>query len=91
MQSASQRYFTQIDERGKKLEPMEIAYVDVPEEFSGTVIQMLSERKGELQGMSTASDGSVRLEFHIPSRGLIGFRRRFPYFHKGNWYYQYYF
>lgn len=61
-----------IDERGKKLEPMEIAYIDVPEEFSGTVIQMLSERKGELQGMSTASDGSVRLEFHIPSRGLIG-------------------
>ena len=50
-----------IDERGKKLEPMEIAYVDVPEEFSGTVIQKLSERKGELQGMSTASDGSVRL------------------------------
>ena len=45
------------DERGKKLEPMEIAYVDVPEEFSGTVIQKLSERKGELQGMSTASDG----------------------------------
>ncbi len=65
------------DERGKKLEPMEIAYVDVPEEFSGTVIQKLSERKGELQGMSTASDGSVRLEFHIPSRGLIGFRGEF--------------
>ena len=56
---------------------MEIAYIDVPEEFSGTVIQMLSERKGELQGMSTASDGSVRLEFHIPSRGLIGFRGNF--------------
>ena len=66
-----------IDERGKKLEPMEIAYVDVPEEFSGTVIQKLSERKGELQGMSTASDGTVRLEFHIPSRGLIGFRGEF--------------
>ena len=65
------------DERGKKLEPMEIAYVDVPEEFSGTVIQKLSERKGELQGMSTASDGTVRLEFHIPSRGLIGFRGEF--------------
>ena len=65
------------DERGKKLEPMEIAYVYVPEEFSGTVIQKLSERKGELQGMSTASDGTVRLEFHIPSRGLIGFRGEF--------------
>ena len=56
---------------------MEIAYVDVPEEYSGTVIQMLSERKGELQGMSTLSDGSMRLEFHIPSRGLIGFRGDF--------------
>ena len=65
------------DERGKKLEPMELVYVDVPEEFSGTVIQKLSERKGELQGMSTASDGTVRLEFSIPSRGLIGFRGEF--------------
>ena len=52
-------------------------YVDVPEEFSGTIIQKLSERKGELQGMSTASDGTVRLEFSIPSRGLIGFRNEF--------------
>ncbi len=42
-QSANQRYFTKIDERGKNLEPMEIAYIDVPEEFSGTVIQMLSQ------------------------------------------------
>ena len=65
------------DERGHKLEPMEIAYIDVPEEFSGTIIQRLSERKGELQGMSPASDGSTRLEFHIPSRGLIGFRGEF--------------
>ena len=45
------------DERGKLLEPIELAYVDVPEEFSGTVIQRLSERKGELQGMSLGSDG----------------------------------
>ena len=65
------------------MEPMEIAYVDVPDEFSGTVIQKLSERKGELQGMSTASDGSVRLEFHIPSRGLIGFRSEFMTSTKG--------
>ncbi len=80
------------DERGKKLRANgNCLHVDVPEEFSGTVIQMLSERKGELQGMSTASDGSVRLEFHIPSRGLIGFRGEFPYFHQGNRYYQYYF
>ncbi len=65
------------DENGKKLEPMERAYIDVPEEFSGTVIQKLSTRKGELQGMSIASDGSSRLEFLIPSRGLIGFRNDF--------------
>ena len=65
------------DERGKRLEPMEIAYVDVPDEYAGTVIQKLSLRKGELQGMSKASDGSTRLEFSIPSRGLIGFRGDF--------------
>ena len=65
------------DELGHKLEPFEIAYIDVPDEFAGTIINMLNQRKGELQGMSTASDGSVRLEFHIPSRGLIGFRGNF--------------
>ena len=65
------------DERGRKLEPMEIAYVDVPDEFSGTVIQKLSLRKGELQGMGKTSDGRTRLEFEIPSRGLIGFRNDF--------------
>ena len=65
------------DENGKKLEPMEMAYADVPEEFSGTIIQMLSERKGELLAMNTGSDGSVRLEFLIPARGLIGIRSDF--------------
>ena len=65
------------DEKGKKLEPMEHAYIDVPDEFSGTVIQKLSLRKGELQGMSRTSGGSTRLEFSIPSRGLIGFRNDF--------------
>ena len=71
------------DERGKRLEPMEIAYVDVAEEFSGTIIQQLSERKGELQGMSLAGDGSTRLEFSIPSRGLIGYRGTFMTSTKG--------
>ncbi len=65
------------DDHGRKLEPMEIAYVDVPQDFSGTVISMLSERKGELQGMSTLADGTTRLEFAIPSRGLIGFHGPF--------------
>jgi GTP-binding protein len=60
------------DDKGRKLEPIESCYVNVPQDFSGTVISMLSERKGELVGMSTLSDGSVRLEFSIPARGLIG-------------------
>ena len=65
------------DEKGHKLEPYEIAYVDVPQEFAGTVISMLAERKGELQGMSSLADGTQRLEVSIPSRGLIGFHGPF--------------
>ncbi len=74
----------QTDERGKKLEPMELVYVDVPEEFAGTVIQKLSLRKGELQGMGTGQGGYTRLEFSIPSRGLIGYRGDFMTDTKGN-------
>ena len=65
------------DEKGHKMEPMERVYVDVDDEFSGTVIQKLSERKGELQGMNANATGSTRLEFLIPSRGLIGYRGEF--------------
>ena len=72
------------DERNRKLEPMELAYIDVPDEFAGTVIQKLSLRKGELQGMSKTSGGYTRLEFSIPSRGLIGFRNDFMTDTKGN-------
>ncbi len=72
------------DENGKRLEPMELAYVDVPEEFSGTVIEKLSQRKGELQNMGKASGGYARLEFSIPSRGLIGYRGEFMTDTKGN-------
>jgi GTP-binding protein len=72
------------DENGKKLEPMEIAYVDVPEEFSGTVIEKLSQRKGELKNMGKASGGYARLEFSIPARGLIGYRGEFMTDTKGN-------
>ncbi len=72
------------DENGKKLEPMELAYIDVPEEFSGAVIQKLSERKGELRSMGAASGGYTRLEFSIPSRGLIGYRGEFMTDTKGN-------
>lgn len=72
------------DEKGRKLEPMELVYVDVPEEFSGTVIQKLALRKGELRGMGTAQGGYTRLEFSIPSRGLIGYRGEFMTDTKGN-------
>jgi len=72
------------DENGKKLEPMELAYIDVPEEFSGSVIEKLSNRKGELMSMSTASSGYTRLEFSIPARGLIGYRGEFMTDTKGN-------
>ncbi len=72
------------DEEGHKLEPMELAYVDVPEEFSGSVIDKLSQRKGELQNMGTANGGYTRLEFIIPSRGLIGYRGEFMTDTKGN-------
>ena len=72
------------DERNRKLEPMELAYVDVPEEYSGSVIQKLTSRKGELQGMSPANGGYTRLEFAIPSRGLIGYRGEFMTDTKGN-------
>ena len=72
------------DENGKKLEPMELAYIDVPEEFTGTVIEKLSQRKGELQSMGNASGGYTRLEFSIPARGLIGYRGEFLTDTKGN-------
>ncbi len=72
------------DENGKQLEPMELAYVDVPEEFSGTVIEKLSMRKGELKEMGQANGGYTRLMFSIPSRGLIGYRGEFMTDTKGN-------
>ncbi|MCI9068271.1 MAG: translational GTPase TypA [Lachnospiraceae bacterium] len=72
------------DEKGRRLEPMELVYIDVPDEFSGTVIQKLSLRKGELQGMSPSGTGYTRMEFSIPSRGLIGYRGDFLTDTKGN-------
>ncbi|MBR5510199.1 MAG: translational GTPase TypA [Lachnospiraceae bacterium] len=66
-----------FDEKGKKLEPMEMAYIDVDDEYAGNVIQKLGERKGELLNMHTNSSGSTRLEFSIPARGLIGYRGEF--------------
>lgn len=72
------------DENGKKLEPMELAYVDVPDEFTGSVIEKLSQRKGSLLNMGPIAGGYTRLEFNIPSRGLIGYRSEFMTDTKGN-------
>ena len=74
----------QHDENGKLLEPMEVAVIDVPDEFSGVVIEKLSQRKGELQNMGAGQGGYTRLEFKIPSRGLIGYRGDFLTDTKGN-------
>ena len=65
------------DENGKKLEPMERAYIDVDDDYAGNVIQKLGERKGELLNMHSNGSGSTRLEFLIPARGLIGYRGEF--------------
>ncbi len=72
------------DERGKLLEPMELAYIDVPDEFTGTIIDKLSQRKGELRSMNPGNGGTTRLEFSIPARGLIGYRGEFLTDTKGN-------
>ena len=65
------------DENGKKLEPMEGAYIEVDDAYAGNVIQKLGERKGELLNMHSNGSGSTRLEFLIPARGLIGYRGEF--------------
>ena len=72
------------DSKGRKTEPMEIAYIDVPDEFTGTVIEKLGQRKGELQNMTPITGGYPRLEFSIPARGLIGYRGEFMTDTKGN-------
>ena len=72
------------DENGKLLEPMELVYIDVPDEFTGTVIDKLSQRKGELRNMGMSNGAYTRLEFSIPSRGLIGYRGDFLTDTKGN-------
>ncbi|MGP1590087.1 MAG: translational GTPase TypA [Oribacterium sp.] len=72
------------DEAGRKLEPMEIAYIDVPDDCTGAVIQKLTQRKGTLNGMSPLATGYTRLEFEIPSRGLIGYRGEFMTDTRGN-------
>lgn len=62
---------------GERLEPMEIATVDVNSEFIGSVIEKLGKRKGELISLEEINAGSTRAEFSIPARGLIGYRQEF--------------
>jgi GTP-binding protein len=62
---------------GKLQEPMELLVIDIPEEFIGVVSQLLAVRKGKMTKMNHAGSSRVRLEFSVPSRGLIGFRSRF--------------
>jgi GTP-binding protein len=75
--------FKEID--GKKCEPMEQVIIDVPEEFVGNVIEKLGSRKGEMTNMTpSANGGYTRVEFSIPSRGLIGYKNELLTDTKGN-------
>ncbi|RUM90932.1 MAG: translational GTPase TypA [Thermovibrio sp.] len=65
------------EENGEKLEPFELLVVEVPDEYTGAVIEELGRRKGELLSMNKSGEGRTRLEFVIPSRGLIGYRSKF--------------
>ena len=65
------------EENGVKLEPYEHLVVDVPDEFTGTVIEKLGKKKAQMTNMNPTGDGQTRIEFEIPARGLIGFRGQF--------------
>ncbi len=65
------------DENGKKLEPIEIATIDVDQEYTGSIIEKLGRRKGEMIDMHPSASGYTRLIFRIPARGLIGYRTEF--------------
>jgi GTP-binding protein len=69
---------------GKTCEPVERMTIDVPEEYLGTVTQLMASRKGRMETMSNHGSGWVRMEFMVPSRGLIGFRTRFLTETRGN-------
>ncbi len=65
------------EENGVKMEPYELLVVDVPDEFTGVVIEKLGKRRAEMISMTPTGDGQTRIEFEIPARGLIGFRSQF--------------
>lgn len=62
---------------GYKMEPIDRVHIDVPEEYSGTVIEQLSKKKGEMQTLHTDEHGIAHMEFLIPTRGLMGYRNTF--------------
>lgn len=68
---------TKLDDNGSTLEPMEEVVIEVPTEYQGVVIEKLAKRKGELRNMNNGGTGVLRLEFEIPTRGLIGYRNEF--------------
>ena len=72
------------DKDGNKLEPMEIAIIDVPEEFMGSVMEKMGTRKAQMKNMIQSKGGYVRIEFIVPTRGLIGYRNEFLTDTKGN-------
>ncbi len=74
--------YKEID--GKRCEPMELATIDVPEEYVGSVIEKLGSRKGEMINMQPSQSGYTRIEFNIPARGLIGYRNEFLTDTRGN-------
>jgi GTP-binding protein len=67
--------FKEID--GKKYEPIEQVEIEVAEPYQGTVIELMGQRRGQMRDMSFRDDGTVHMVFHVPTRGLLGFRQSF--------------
>lgn len=65
------------DSDGERTEPIEVLYIDCPEEYSGTVMEKLGKRKGKVNDLTYTSGGRVKMRMEIPSRGLIGYRDEF--------------
>lgn len=77
VQVSKPEVITKEGPRGEILEPLELVVIDIPEEFIGVVTEALGRRKGQMSKMINNGTGRVRLEYEIPSRGLIGFRGEF--------------
>jgi len=73
--SAPEVIYKTID--GKKSEPVELATIDVPQEYQGVVMENMGQRKGELKNIKSLGSDRVRLEFEVPSQGMLGFRSQF--------------